>query len=320
MGAHHRLSLALGLSDADWIRPGRRPFDRLLQDLKAELRATRGHAIISSETFYRLSKAQIETLAAQVDDRFDVRVVVYLRRQDRSVESEINHRLKTRNGARQEANPLRDDAGDLLDYKLHVDRWAEVFSHDSIVVRVYEKGQLPNGTIADFLDILGLGPNQRKWLRTLNKRENPSLTLVGMDFAERWTGRLPSRSARFLKALDEVMPEDRKILTRCGAPTFLSQPERKEINTRFARSNAELARTYLGRADGRLFFDIVEDTVTEHPPPKLTHSELANMAAQLWHAADRRQRRRSHMALAAGLVLLALLFGMGAGLGYFADP
>ena len=117
-------------------------------------------AVISSELFFGQS-INLERMLGDIQAGFvghDVRVLMYLRRQDQLYASFYNQDVK---GARQWPGNAYEfyETHQIFqrDYDAVVDLWGEAFGHDRIVVRPFEPAQWPAGDmLTDFCQVTGL--------------------------------------------------------------------------------------------------------------------------------------------------------------------
>lgn len=184
------------------------------------------------------------------------RVVVYLRRQDLWLESMANQRIKFEGrNAGKPFSTIEDfyrRQAPRLDYARSLEIWADVFGMENIVVRPYERAALRNGSVVDdFLEAIGLAgfvgvPVPATDLAAANTALSRDVIAfkIALDRVQR-----PPREREFLgAALREISAE------MGGATIPLVSPRlAREILDTHAAANAEIARRYLGRDDGRLF-------------------------------------------------------------------
>jgi hypothetical protein len=227
--------------------------DGVRRSMLAELQPVADTVLISSEVFARADNpAEIRALFPAVP----VKVICYLRRQDRRAESQYNQlvKLKGETASFQEFLPrIR-----VLDYRKLLDPWAEAFGQDAIVVRVYQRDRLPVWSIVpDFLQQIGVPHPPNVAVRADNP--NPSLTPAGLALFR-----------QFNAAPGGVSDADRGwllaqpgIATSEAAPACFNTAGRSAFLAGFADSNAHVARRYGGRPDGMLFADKPPD---EGPP------------------------------------------------------
>jgi len=196
--------------------------------------------ILSSEYFCDVQEiapvaAACRSIAAST------RVVVYLRRQDRFLESGYNQGVKA--GLQTGRLGLGPEVPKSLDWYALVSRWARHFGRENVIVRVFEEAVAEGRMIEDFCAAVGLDsgpivPAERRNARLSNevlgyRRVENALGLTGSRLAHRVTERMRA-----------VGYPERHILSR---------KERIRVVEAFEESNRRVAREFLGRSDGRLF-------------------------------------------------------------------
>jgi len=157
-------------------------------ELASELGKMPGHVIISAEHFSWIFDPQIiQSFYDQLKENFDrIRLIVYLRRQDRQAIS--HYQQGSKKGGRPAFTYYEGSARALPEYKQHfqhylnyhqkIGRWADVFGDENISIRVFEKEQLVEGdAVRDFFraaGILGAPPSSRE-----NKSDGFQRTKIG---------------------------------------------------------------------------------------------------------------------------------------------
>ena len=257
----------------------------------AELRGSGAERVIlSSEFLYQrlTSRREIARLKRLLHPLArHVRVVVYLRRQDRMALA--LHASASRHGALRPfafPGPLR--AG-LFDFYARLRGWASVFGQGAMTVRPFERGALRDGDVlADFAEIA----------------EAPELAET--DGARAVNPTPPAAVLEFMRRMNRVLPrfvEDRPNPVRgdlgdiveelglAGPPLAAPEAAARRFYDRFVSGNADVARRWLGREDGVLFKDLTFDD----PDPMAIGEPLdldaaIRISAALWAYQERRRR------------------------------
>lgn len=202
----------------------------------------------------------------------NIKVVVYLRRQDRVIESRYNQYIKSGVECERFQKFLDSEyiPDGLLDFLLKLDSISRVIGKENLIVRVYEKQQLiGNDIITDFLSVLGvpLSSKDLEWKKS--ERINDSLEgnyleinrlmnsvrsvdgiLESVNRAWSWSDWYVANDIR------NVCMKFSSALTQNGEKRgFFSLDERKNFLEKFAAGNEQVARKYLYREDGILFYD-----------------------------------------------------------------
>ena len=264
-GLHHNRILlqALGCSYASGataahlhgyvgsVTPGRfLPQGFMLLDhegLSARLAAADTDTVVaSSENFsFFFQKPAIAALADTLRQQFDqIRIVTYLRRQDRHAVSHHQEGAKIYRqlegelwGHAPNALPDPSPAHDLyLDYNQRLGLWADVFGDDALDIRVYDRKLLKDGDI--FSDFLALLKFEVRGLQSVGDRN------VSLGAAQTKTGHLMNSIGIRPKVADTILtripPAGRLLPGRAQAQAFLDRyvDTNRALNRRF-RISAE---------------------------------------------------------------------------------
>ena len=190
----------------------------------------------------------------------NIKVIVYLRPQDQMAESHWNQRVKGRLKLSETFDEFLNGGGYNffpLDYGKTVDWVAEHAGVHNLTVRVFEQQQFTGGSLhADFLNVLGLGLTEeyKEPAHVSNVRLPDNVVeikrLINSIDSYQSTG-IPNfywdaiRKAYGLGSMKEL-PQHKAGM--------FSPEERQKYMDQFAGSNAHVAKEYLGRPDGTLFY------------------------------------------------------------------
>jgi hypothetical protein len=262
--AHHGLACDLigkhqGVPMADiWYgsQPRGQAWDALGEEI-ARMPSGVGRVILSSELFFGQSR-QLRPILDEVRSRLsghEVRVLVYLRRQDQWYSSFYNQDVK---GVRQwphgpyqfyEAHQIFQ-----YDYYSLLKRWSEVFGKENILIRPYEPGQWHEGDILrDFCHTLGIPeldtvlPENQRSLGVHQVYLKQCLNKVGFK---------PELNDQVLSLLFELIPE--APATEC---LFVNQRLYRKYRRLWLAVNGDLEREFLG---GNALF---REPIPESEPP-----------------------------------------------------
>ena len=208
---------------------------------------------------------------------FNIKIVCYLRRQDDYVESLYNQWIKGINTELYNVifnNPSsdggkykidEDNAPNIhmakfingmlnIDYYNILSEWAEIYGKENITVRTYEKSRLPKGIEYDFFaNVLGLDNNLLSEL-TLYDEVNVGFKkdIIEYKMAAQLFD-LPSEiyDLNDLPALAHLSQSNKK--------NILTAKQAKEILEYYKENNEKIAREYLYRDDGILFYDKIRE-------------------------------------------------------------
>jgi len=179
-----------------------------------------------------------------------LKIIVYLRRQDHWLES-----------AWKQWGYKSDKYRDIADYIQKRDcnwlkrlqLWEQAAGRAGIIVGCYEKQQLPQGLIPDFLRLMGIDYTAHSWIEQRDLLMGFNRDIMEILFLNKkyCYGEPDVRLQTFFENyLDESYQKE-----SFEAYSFLSPNERISILERNERSNQIIAREYLGREDSRLFYE-----------------------------------------------------------------
>jgi hypothetical protein len=231
----------------------------VLSKLRRQLQRSDCHtAILSSEEFeFATTPDQLRMIKRELPAD-PLRIVIYLRRQDKYLVSEYGQHLrmyKHRFSGSIHDFYMRYNLLGRLNYLRALTRWANVFGEKNLIVRPFEPCQFENGTLIDdaraafgLTDVALEVPQDL----TINKGlSGPACVLL--SHANRHD--LDPESHR---RLVDLLYRQEALLAEASFD-LLSSRNVVDLMAQFADSNAKVARTYLGRTDGCLFREPVPE-------------------------------------------------------------
>jgi len=247
--------------------------------------------IFSSEGFIKLAYDDILALKNYLNN-FETKIVYYVRRQDERLESGYNQIIREKDRRytnKISINFIHSKRSHRLDYYHLLSSWREIFGQENIIVRVYENEQLQDGIFQDFLNILGLELDDNFLLpgNEVNKSFNwdiiEIIRLCNSHFKDDFKFHL-----FLIKSLENVN------LGKNGKKQYLLSPQqRREVIAHYADSNAKVAREYLGREDGRLFYAPLPDLDEPWEPYEgLTVEKCVPIFMQMLYNMDQKYQRK----------------------------
>ena len=214
-------------------------------------------------------------------------ILFYVRRQDEMLASLYSTAIKSGDTAPfQLPEGLADPRFNPL---LPLDLWAGVFGHAAIVVRVFERAAMAGGDVVrDLMALLGIADAADRDVFAPVADSNLRLGAQTLEFLRRSNAHMGAFDVhtvnadhrRLVRAL-ELMPE--QTAAQLASPETLAG-----FVARFDAVNAEVARRYLGRPDGRLFTPVAE-AASHLAAPAFNADQAVAIAAYLWrHACSRK--------------------------------
>lgn len=196
-------------------------------------------------------------LAGKLDA--NIKVICYVRRQDHHLESawkQWGHKFVSSSQILDSLDKQNEQWGGWRQTDWHrlLKPWAQNFGMENIIVRPYEKEQMPEGVLPDFLKTINVNWPEKPALRNdvnVNSgfsRDVLEFLSLNRDFYENLSDQ------RLHNMMNRVLDESykKKPFESYG---ILSPKERLEILKKYELSNQLVARDYLKRADGRLFYE-----------------------------------------------------------------
>ncbi len=249
--AHHNVPWALGVRHPDAANAVS------AQELAAAMlrESSQAHChtlIVSSEEFRNLESEAIRALK-QLFAGHDVSIVVYLRRQDDFLISKYGQHVRMytiRYSGTIYDFYFRHNFVARYNYQDLINRWANVFGTDNMIVQVYERQRFPDGdVIRDFFRLLKIEMPQD--VDAVAKSINRTLQPMGLEILRRANQR-PLESSKHAKLLQML---DQSDFSAYGRYELLTDRNRHDLLGLFRNSNALVARKWLGQGDGALFAD-----------------------------------------------------------------
>jgi len=247
-----------------------------LEDYLEQVIALDGDVLLSSEYLWHGRHAY---KLISLCEYFDVKIVAYVRRQDDLLMSRYNQHIKVTGEPFQNVLYYLPKVEHAMNYELVLGRWEKQFGREAIVVRPYEKQQFYGQSLfGDFLHhVLGLeltGDYQ------LPKKDiNPRLSRDAMTFMHivhglGLGGDVRDRLVGALLKYSTTLGQESEV--QSDKHGMLSPRERLSVIEKYVPINETVARLYMGREDGRLFYDALPDPQEEYVPYAGLSSEAAN--------------------------------------------
>lgn len=203
----------------------------------------------------------------------DVKVIAYLRRIDSWIESAWKQR-----GIKKYANIDEYTAEPGISERFRVllsalEYWESCIGKEKIIVRAYEKQQLPRGLAADFLSCVGIDFNSFDWEE--NEKTNLALNYgFNRDVLEMLhlsRGLLSGKADNHLFDLFSELLGEEFQKKPFESLNLLPPAKRLLIIKKNLPYEEEIARKFMGREAGRIFFDpLPDESEPWHPYEGLT--------------------------------------------------
>lgn len=215
--------------------------------------------ILSEETIWSWDTVDIlEVIKKEIED---VKIIVYLRRQDKYMESSWNQIVKRQRYYTGTFEDVCEDRKDYRPYK-YLDKLNEIeqlCGLDNMIVRAYDKEFFEgerNDLISDFLFSIGVELDYEECIYSTGINE--SLTGNMVEIKRVMNYELASRGYlgwkfenRFLNMICEMNAKMNGKVS--SVESYLSNENRANIISKYHDENAIIAKRYLKRKDGVLF-------------------------------------------------------------------
>lgn len=212
--------------------------------------------VISSEYFAIVNNYE---KIREFFNKFDIKIILYLRRHDHWYQSNYCQVFKNLDnpkwgfGIRNYIEYVNNNPRlTYMKYRFFIDKLADIFGNENIIVRVYEKEQCEHGVIPDFLKILNLPDDtmvyQEKSL-IINKSLD-SKTVYLLDILSRLEIKHDNK-VLIKKHLIHQASEDSELVD------FIGKKFRMEIIERNMKDYEYIAKKFLKRKNGVLFKEIL---------------------------------------------------------------
>ncbi len=235
-----------------------------------EIRTSEKNRIILSSEMLTGGRENVAIPLAKVLDEeiggeWTAKIIIYLRRQDRWLESRYVENIKNSFLLLPRRLKILTFTEFLsqyrnyyeIDYYLKLQPWSEMFGRENIIVRPYEKPQLRGTITADFLYAVGI-TGQEKFSEPAQTFPNRGMSADAIELIRMYN--------KYLNAgprLRNILCD--KVFSRISAKTpfspysYFSSHDRYALLAEYEESNRRVAMDYLGRSDGRLFIEELPD-------------------------------------------------------------
>jgi len=260
--------------------------ERLRHDLAAEIHAHPGaHTLLLSNEHLQSRLLQLNEVKrlrdflTQYTD--DIKLIVYLRRQDRVAVSYYSTKLKASHVGDDAVFPLigpDDKLPPYYDFDSMLKLYELVFGIENIIVRILEPRRLTGGDLlVDFRATCAI-PEDVEYVEI--PRRNESLSEIGIAFFKRFNEAVP----RFLDGRPNFMRGDiiATMMKRfSGSGPQVARRDAEEFYSRFVESNGRICARYFPAWGGKLFDDDFSTYDRGSAPPN-TAADFIDVGIHLW--------------------------------------
>ncbi len=246
-GGHH--NIAWQLRDARRYSPAYSTIEDLLTEIENTVASK---IIISSEELLRITHAQTQHLARYLEP-YNVKIIVYLRRQDLFLQSQWVQLLKMGWKLPDFETWIADKMypwPHLLDYKVSLGEWAQIFGPEHIVVRPFESSQLDSDIVTDFLRICGVDCSYQQQ-PTQSVNITPGYKTIA--FVQLLTASLPDLAGKLRseiyvpQVVVTILAHAKENGWNNNNVNVLTEELHEQIMQPYRESNRQVAQTYLSQ-------------------------------------------------------------------------
>ncbi len=204
----------------------------------------------------------------------DVRMILFLRRQDIRLQSAYAQAWVGIDPDKEKfLERVFREKEYFLHYSTRLKCWSELVGKEHVWVRAYEKEQMPAGIEKVFFDMVGVSVEDLHI--PIHATANPGLTpeaiqLIGAHVHRRYPNDQPKRLSEVSRLKRLLAAKGVGTLERFSQHALFTPEECAAILDGVKEDNAWIAREYLGRSDGRLFYD---ETIPEKTSGTFSDSE-----------------------------------------------
>lgn len=249
----------------------------------SELSQTYDKIILSEEGIWDTPTFSWTKYKKEIDSRdLDTKIIVYLRRQDLFIESYWSQKVKETSVLtfneyinKKKYSKLR------LNYYTRLCEISDVVGKENIIVRVYEKDQYEGkekNLTSDFLNVIGLKLDDSFIMP--ERVFNPSLSGIYVEVKRilnyNPTYKIPKS---FVVPLLYQTMIDNSDMSDFKSSKYFAKEQQIEFLNQFAQENSLVAKEYLGRENGELFLEKIENNNDESV--KYSSKDLVSICGQV---------------------------------------
>ena len=233
----------LDMKSSNWVES--------VKVLKEKLKDS--NVILSAEWIWEIDcEVFVEEMKKICDD---IKILVYLRRQDLLYEAYWNQSVKYTTCEYRDIMTAFDEQWQYFDIYNYYDRLtniSKIVGKENVIVRVYEKEQMiGNGNILqDFVHVLRLQDDifdyELDYVQR-NERLAPFYLEIKRIVNENKAGSIDSWK--------EAIHSRNELITQKYNAAFLTPEDRRKVMKKYNEGNRKIAIEYFGREDGILFYD-----------------------------------------------------------------
>lgn len=235
--------------------------------------------ILSEEALWNNNKLIPQFLEDMKKADVQVKILVYLRRQDLYLQSQWAQDVKETKTV--DFYTFSKKTKIQLDFYPQLCKFRDMVGAENLIVRVYERQQFSgknHDLCSDFLETVGVDLNEE--FESDGRVKNPSLNGIYLE-----TKRLLNRHEEFATKANFVVPyiwevmQNREAIGFYTENKYFTYEQQMEFLSKYEESNAKVAREFLHREDGILFKAPIEKSDVANQ--KYTLEEYVDVLAEI---------------------------------------
>lgn len=185
-------------------------------------------------------------------------IVIYFREQSEKIVSSYGQRIKGDTSFHKSINKHVNSILDGYEDKDHgnyfLDMWVKLYGKENITVRPYEFEQFKDGSIfSDFLFSINL--KSHKDFIFPKKKINPSYSRNALEYKLLLNRLIKSDNRKMNQLIRELLQQFSETYPDKHKFQILTPQQKQDITNYFKQSNSYIAKKYLHREDGKLFYN-----------------------------------------------------------------
>jgi len=266
-----------------------------IEEIQKHLNATNcNNILLSSEHFFKNDPVEIKSVFENLP--LAVKIIVYLRRQDKYLESSYNQLIKMVLENRHFENFVKEEIENENSKSPHyyakLTKFAEVFGKENIIVRPFEKQQFYHqDLIEDFLHLLGLSCEKGFLIPKAINESIPYELVNLMAFFNKTSNLEQRQQVMFNRLLMQLYPKIKKQHYEAFSPKL-----RREVIDHFKTENTRIANEFLDRKEGQLFYEPLPDLHGPWKPcPDVSLQQVTELTINVWQQLEiQRSKQKIH--------------------------
>jgi len=249
---------------------------------EAILKTKARNIILTSENIGYANPEQVRHLRVALAG-CDVRVVVYLRRQDQYTQSLYGQHIRGGNKTTLVFEEHLKKHYRKYEYDKLLSVFSDIFGQKNIIVRPYEKQQWWNeNLIEDFARCIELPPFSDQ-IKTSIASTNFPFSIPALQVIREANSHALKNRPLLIKLLGQYSKENDN-LSMFHTHNWVSGKRQLELIKEFELGNISVAKKYLDRSDGALFKEPLPDVNLKHVSDEELQREIAKIALYLWNS------------------------------------